>query len=102
VIEAAISYLEQTKLKDVPEAAPLYEDLEQHYRQRLASLQPLAISEQARDDHERYVELSRETQRIERETSISLRNEGRISDEVLRRIERELDLSESRYLLSES
>ena len=33
---------------------------------------------------------------MERETVIRLRDEGRINDEVLRRIERELDLSESR------
>ena len=46
--------------------------------------------------------LSLEALRVERETLIRLRDEGRINDEVLRRIERELDLSESRYLLSES
>jgi CPA1 family monovalent cation:H+ antiporter len=34
--------------------------------------------------------------RINRETAIQLRDEGRINDEVLRRIERELDLTESR------
>jgi len=33
--------------------------------------------------------------RIERGTAIRLRDEGRINDEVLRRIERELDLNES-------
>jgi hypothetical protein len=33
---------------------------------------------------------------VERSTAIRLRNEGRIGDNVLRRIERELDLDESR------
>ena len=36
-----------------------------------------------------------EALRVERETAIRLRDEGRINDEVLRRIERELDLTES-------
>ena len=42
------------------------------------------------------LELSLEALRVERQTLIRLRDEGRINDEVLRRIERELDLSESR------
>jgi hypothetical protein len=33
---------------------------------------------------------------VERATAIRLRNEGRIGDSVLRRIERELDFDESR------
>jgi len=37
-----------------------------------------------------------EALRVERETAVQLRVEGHINDEVLRRIERELDLSESR------
>jgi CPA1 family monovalent cation:H+ antiporter len=40
--------------------------------------------------------LTLEVLRVERETAIQLRDEGRINDEVLRRIERELDLTESR------
>ena len=58
--------------------------------------------ETALDDHNRYIELSREAMRVERDTAVLLRNEGRINDEVLRRIERELDLSESRFLVNES
>ena len=49
-------------------------------------------------DHERHTELSLEALHVERETAIRLRNEGRINDTVLRRIERELDLSESRLI----
>jgi monovalent cation/hydrogen antiporter len=96
VIEAAMSHLEDAKVRDGGEAADLYEDLALHYRQRLASLQAADGNREEIADHDRYVELSLETLRIERETAIRLRNEGRINDEVLRRIERELDLSESR------
>ena len=35
---------------------------------------------------------------VERETAIRLRNEGRISDEVLRLIEYDLDLREARMM----
>jgi CPA1 family monovalent cation:H+ antiporter len=99
VIEAAVSHLDEAKERDIEESAGLYEDLARHYRLRLASLQP-ANTEEA-TDHGRYVELSREAMRIEREAAVRLRDEGRINDEVLRRIERELDLSESRLALAD-
>jgi len=47
----------------------------------------------------RHQELKRELVRIERRTAVRLRNEGRINDEVLRRVEHELDLSEERLSL---
>jgi hypothetical protein len=43
-----------------------------------------------------YQRLLRELLRAQRRTLIRLRNEGQISDEVMHRIERELDLEESR------
>jgi Na+/H+ antiporter len=95
VITAAIAHLDDAKERDRPDTAELYEDLGRHYHQRLASLQPGDANQEAAADHDRYSELSLEALRIERETVVRLRNEGRIGDEVLRRIERELDLSES-------
>jgi hypothetical protein len=47
-----------------------------------------------------YRSLLRELLRDERKTAIRLGNEGRISDEVLRKIEHQLDLSETRLELS--
>ena len=90
------------KERDNEESAPLYDDLIRHYRQRLASLQPGAGSREEAADHDRHIELSLEALRVERETCIRLRDEGRINDEVLRRIERELDLSESRTAADEA
>lgn len=95
-LEAAVSYLETVKLRDSEAAAGFYEDLVLHYRQRLASLQNSDSDQEQRIDQARYVALSLETLRVERQTVIRLRDEGRINDEVLRRIEHELDLSESR------
>jgi CPA1 family monovalent cation:H+ antiporter len=41
--------------------------------------------------------LAQELRALERSTAVMLRNEDRINDELLRTIERELDLSEARY-----
>lgn len=100
VTQAAVSHLEDAKSRDRDESAAFYEDLMHHYHERLATLRwdanPTDLAGQ-----ERYIELSLETLRIERETAIQLRNEGRINDTVLRRIERELDLSETRFIRTE-
>jgi CPA1 family monovalent cation:H+ antiporter len=96
VIQAAVSHLADAKEKDSNESAALYEDLTRHYFQRLASLQGGGGNQEDIADHDRHLELSLEALRVERETAIRLRDEGRINDEVLRRIERELDLNESR------
>ena len=96
VIQAAVSHLADAKEKDSKESAALYEDLTRHYFQRLASLQGGDRNQEDIADHDRHLELSLEALRVERETAIRLRDEGRINDEVLRRIERELDLNESR------
>ncbi len=101
VAQAALSHLDEVKGRDNEESAGLYADLSHHYHQRLATLQPGDGNEGDAADHERYVELSLEALRIERDTLVGLRNEGRINDEVLRRIERELDLSESRLTTDE-
>jgi CPA1 family monovalent cation:H+ antiporter len=58
------------------------------------------VEQTEENTHGRYVELTLETLRVERDTAIRLRDEGRINDEVLRRLERELDLSEVRFIAS--
>ena len=101
VLEAAIGHLSNAKERDGQQAAEIYDDLIGHYRQRLADLEPDDQNQRDADGHGRHVELSREALRIERHTAVSLRNEGRINDEILRRIERELDLTETRYALAD-
>jgi CPA1 family monovalent cation:H+ antiporter len=95
VTEAAVSHLEDARQRDSEVFTAAYDDLVRHYRQRLASLQPRDESRDDAAEHDRQLGLSLEAMRIERETVIRLRDEGRINDEVLRRIERELDLAES-------
>jgi len=96
VIEAAVSHLKGARERDDEEFAELYDDLTGHYSQRLADLQAGKDENGDGADHSRHMVLTLETLGVERETAIRLRDEGRINDEVLRRIERELDLTESR------
>ena len=100
VTQAALGHIEGAKDRDNAQSSEVYEDLTHHYRERLKSLKPDASPGEI-SDHERHAELSLEALRVERETAIQLRNEGRINDTVLRRIERELDLSESRLINTE-
>lgn len=97
VLEAALSYLDEARAKDRPELASVYNDIEQHYRQRLAVLTGAGTAEGdlGPKDSRRFRDLSGDLLRIERQTAVRLRKEGRINDEVLRQIEHELDLSET-------
>ncbi|WP_058186705.1 Na+/H+ antiporter [Terracidiphilus gabretensis] len=94
VAGAALTHLTGARERDNIRNEDLYDDLIDHYQNHLASLD--LDNQEATKKHVDYTELSLETLRIERDTAIGLRNEGRINDAVLRRIERELDLSESR------
>ena len=94
VATAALTHLTGARERDSARNEELYDDLMDHYQSHLASLD--LGNQEAAQKHIQYTELSLETLRVERETAILLRNEGRINDTVLRRIERELDLSESR------
>jgi CPA1 family monovalent cation:H+ antiporter len=96
--EAALRELEKTSDTE-PDFTALYEDLKEHYRQRLSSLP------RDGEDHDgaipeayaKFLALSLDLLRVERETAVQLRNQGRINDEVLRQLLNELDLSETRY-----
>jgi CPA1 family monovalent cation:H+ antiporter len=90
-IEAAIRQLEAERQRDRPQYAGLYDDLAQHYRDRLEG--DGADANDPRTLHqERYRALGRELIDVQRHAVLRLRGEGRINDEVLRRIERDLDL----------
>lgn len=83
VIEAALQYLEESR-RGGANSAEVYEDLEHHYRHRLATLSDGA---DAGEDsagtvfYRRFIDLSRELLHVERRTAVRLRNERRISDD---------------------
>ena len=91
----ALDQLESAKARDSQDFAGIYDDLLSHYRHRLATLKVDANPKDVKDSA-RHRALFLEGLGVERATAIRLRNEGRIGDNVLRRIERELDLDESR------
>src|SRR6266542_344396 len=97
ILETALRRLDEVRESARADFAEVFDDLELHYRDRLAIL-----TEEEADvrsaSYRRFVELSRELIQVERRTAIRLRNEGRINDDLLRQIERELDLTESRFL----
>src|SRR5262249_15206596 len=96
-IESALAHLDASRARDRPDLAPLYEARAEPYRQRLAGLTSGGEAvDPARE--RRWRDLSRELVRIERNTAIRFRDEGRIGDDVLRQIEHELDLTEAKLL----
>lgn len=98
--QSALEHLEQSKNRDAGGFAEIYDDLVGHYRQRLASIGRSAEQDESVGNQLRHIELSLEALRVERQAVIDLRDQGRINDEVLRRLEHELDLSESRLLVT--
>lgn len=99
ILQAALDHLEQSREKGGTASAEIYDDLAQHYRSRLATLDENGDGlngAAGADFYPRYLELSRELVQVERQSAIRLRNRGRIGDDLLRQIEHELDLSEAR------
>jgi Na+/H+ antiporter len=97
VLETALRHLEERRHADESgELTEALDDLVMHYQRRLAATQDAATRDASvPEDHARTITLSRQVLRIERQTAVRLRNEGLINDEVLRQLERELDLSET-------
>jgi CPA1 family monovalent cation:H+ antiporter len=102
ITSTALSHLENARVEDQEEFAAVYDDLSRRYTRRLASLSKENSDEDGMSNQElsRYRKILGELLRLERKTAVRLRNEGRINDEVLRKIEHELDLSETRLTLS--
>jgi CPA1 family monovalent cation:H+ antiporter len=102
MIDAALTRLRTERERDGEEFHDVYDEIEERYRHRLGTL---SESEADSDQHEsaahvaRYKDLLQQLIRVERETAVRLRNEGRLNDEALRRMEHELDLSEMRLSL---
>jgi NhaP-type Na+/H+ or K+/H+ antiporter len=97
VLQAALEHLQESRAKDDPAFAGVYDDLAQHYRDQQENLSAAESDEDGSGKvRQKYGELTQELLGIERQVALRLRNEGRISDEVLRRLEHEIDLREAR------
>ncbi|HEX2728325.1 MAG TPA: hypothetical protein VHM16_01140, partial [Rubrobacteraceae bacterium] len=72
------------------------ESYEQRIQRYTAGIEAGGATEEYRDDSSAWRTWRRRLLAAERETILGLRNSGDISPEVMRRIERDLDLEESR------
>jgi CPA1 family monovalent cation:H+ antiporter len=100
-LREALRYLEEGKEKYGEQNLHAFDDLIDRYRHRLCSvgLDDAGPDTKVLDATKHMVELTEGALRRERAAVIRLRDAGEISDEVLRTVERELDLEESRYLV---
>jgi Na+/H+ antiporter len=96
--QAALERLNEVAEHDPTKADALQRlrvEYEDHIRQ-LESAEPQTAGRALRLFSSEYGRLSHEALRVERTTLIKLRNEDVINDEVLRRIQRDVDLAEAR------
>jgi Na+/H+ antiporter len=100
VLRAAIKHLEEGRKHDGPEVEHLYDDLVHRYRHKLALVaggSEEAVGAVDRVVYSRLRSIAEGALEAERRTLIGLRDRGRIGDDVLRTLEKELDLAESQY-----
>jgi Na+/H+ antiporter len=97
MIDTALSKLEESTDREKPEMKVIYDDVESHYRLRLQALE--RGERQNRLDpgkQDQFEQLAKYFRDAERAAAIQLRDQDRISDEVLRTLLRELDLLDAR------
>lgn len=97
--EAAVARIEEiTSQDDSLAEAEMVQWLQTQYRDRIRRISAccVAMDEGSFDQLAAFQDLQHEVITTERRTAIRLRNQGVINDEVLHRIERDLDLEETR------
>jgi len=93
MIEAALSRLEESPDRHAPEMKEIYDDVAGHYRLRLSAFGQEDGSRAGHsEEHGHFERISRRLRDEERAAAVLLRDQDRISDEVLRGLLRELDL----------
>jgi len=102
VLRAALTRLNQEREKDTDEFSEVYDSLVKLYETKIEKFAddhaPGTL--RAREHFEKHSHLLKEMLRVERRTAIHLRNAGEIDDELLRQLERELDLTEERLTIA--
>jgi CPA1 family monovalent cation:H+ antiporter len=97
-IKDAIAYLEKGRNETEDGLQHAFDDLIDRYEHRLAEVSEEGGHEASKTEvYHALGRAARDAVQVERRTVIQLRDEGRISDDVLRRLERELDLEETKY-----
>jgi monovalent cation/hydrogen antiporter len=99
MFEAALLCLDGMEDHKKPGGDWIVEDLAHHYRQRLNLVNEDSSEAQSalRADYRQYRTISRYLRSVERAALIELWTQNEINDEVLRELERELDLEDARF-----
>jgi CPA1 family monovalent cation:H+ antiporter len=102
MLSAAINRVHELRSREVAGEEAALTDLLHHYQQRLDESNSIHTStttqELAPATYEKTRSLESELRAVERATILRLHRQNQINDEVLRRLERELDLLDARYL----
>ncbi|MGH9757620.1 MAG: Na+/H+ antiporter, partial [Candidatus Acidiferrales bacterium] len=101
--ESALAYLEHAKDDEPAEFQPVYDELIRQQRHRLTMLGGESPSEDGyrAEDYERLRQVSKQVRALQRAALLHMRNQNRINDEVMRKLEFELDLMDARFSSSE-
>ena len=96
--EAAMDRLDELTANCTPVEAEMIEWLRTQYNDRIRRISAccVAMDRGSYEQLDAFRHLQKEVIAAERRTAIKLRNQGEINDEVLHRIERDLDLEEAR------
>ena len=99
MIDAALAYLEQARDTERPEFKAVYDELIriQHHQSNLMPGSRAFDTGYRPEDYKRFREASAQIRALQRAALFNLRNHNKINDQVLRRLEQELDLFELRY-----
>ena len=98
ILRRAVEYLTECRRTDDPSLQHAYDDLLHQYSHRLESIVDCGPGVPAEDRHARTMaNVVFETVRIEREELLQLRDAGRLDEAIYRTLQRELDLTETRF-----
>jgi NhaP-type Na+/H+ or K+/H+ antiporter len=99
MLRGALDYLESIESdKNRPDEA-VWLDVMQHYKERYAMVdgRPKDVEDPTAGQWNQMYELNSRVRDAERATLVKMRYEDRVSDQVLRKLERELDLLDTRF-----
>jgi CPA1 family monovalent cation:H+ antiporter len=97
LLTTALNHIRRKQSSGSDETARVYEHLAEHYQRRLNELETPDRSDGGEvAETAFYRRLHTEVLQVERNRAIQLRKEGRINDEILRRLQQELDIGEIR------
>jgi CPA1 family monovalent cation:H+ antiporter len=99
VLMAAIDEIRGLRNLDRPEDDETLADLLAHYEQRLEAVNTTSNpTTLVVPDYEQYRRLESQVRAAERSTLLRMRDQNQVTDEVMRKVERELDLLDARQL----